>query len=77
MIKRLVERMQESRTNYIPAEALAENVGAMFLWWYDECARHAPEYLEADVLVVGVVDEGILDDIARLVWGVRHLAVTN
>ena len=75
MIEHLVERMQESRTDYIPAEALAEYVGAMFLWWYDECARHAPEYLEADVLVVGAVDGGILDHVARMVWGVRHLAV--
>jgi len=77
MIKHLVERMQESRTDYIPAESLTESLGAMFLWWYDECTRYAPEYLEADVLVVGAVDDGILDDIARLIWGLRHLAVTN
>lgn len=73
MIAALIERMKESRQEYISSEGLALTVGAMFLWWHEHCARHAPECLEADVLVRGDVTDVLIEGMARLVWSLRHL----
>lgn len=72
MIESLVSRMKNSRREYAAPKGLAHAVGAMFLWWHEHCARHAPEHLEADVLVRGAVDDVVLDELARLVWSLRH-----
>ena len=72
MIESLVARMRTSRREYAAPKGLAHAVGAMFLWWHERCARHAPEYLEADVLVEGAVGDVVLDELARLVWSLRH-----
>ena len=72
MIESLVVRMRNSRREYAAPKGLAHAVGAMFLWWYEHCARHAPEHLEADVLVRGDVGDVVLDEVARLVWSLRH-----
>lgn len=75
MITNLIERMRESRQEYIASEALAPNVGAMFFWWYENCGRHAPEHLDTDVLVRGSVTNQLIDELARLAWSLRHLNI--
>ena len=62
MIASLICRMKESREEYIRSDDLAPAVGAMFLWWNEHCARHAPEHLGADVLVRGGVAEVMVDE---------------
>lgn len=73
LIASLIGRMEESRQEYLASEAVALTVGAMFLWWRENCARHAPEHLEADVLVRGSVANVIVDELAQLVWSLRRL----
>lgn len=73
LIASLIGRMEESRQEYVTSEALAPTVGAMFLWWRDNCARHAPEHIEADVLVRGNVADAVVDELAQLVWSLRRL----
>lgn len=75
MITNLIERMRETRQEYITSEALVPAVGAMFLWWYENCGRHAPEYLDTDVLVRGSVTNQVIDELARLAWSLRHLNI--
>lgn len=73
LIASLIGRMEESRQEYVTSEALTPTVGAMFLWWRDNCARHAPEHIEADVLVRGNVADAVVDELAQLVWSLRRL----
>lgn len=73
LIASLIGRMEESRQEYLASEAVVLTVGAMFLWWRENCARHAPEHLEADVLVRGSVANVIVDELAQLVWSLRRL----
>lgn len=75
MITNLIERMKESKQEYIASEALVPAVGAMFVWWYENCARHAPEHLDTDVLVQGSVTNEVIDELARLAWSLRHLNI--
>lgn len=75
MIMNLIERMREARQEYIASEALVPTVGAMFFWWYVNCARHAPEYLDTDVLVRGSVTNQVIDELSRLAWSLRHLNI--
>jgi len=77
MITNLIERMREARQEYIASEALVPTIGAMFFWWYENCARHAPEHLDTDVLVRGSVTNDVIDEFARLAWSLRHLNIES
>ncbi len=75
MITNLIERMRDARQEYIASEALVQTIGAMFFWWYENCARHAPEHLDTDVLVRGSVMNELIDELTQLAWSLRHLNI--
>jgi hypothetical protein len=77
MITNLIERMREARQEYIASELLVPTIGAMFFWWYENCARHAPEHLDTDVIVRGSVTNDVIDELARLAWSLRHLNIES
>ncbi len=77
MITNLIERMREARQEYVASEALVPTIGAMFFWWYENCARHAPEHLDTDVIVRGSVTNDVIDELARLAWSLRHLNIES
>jgi hypothetical protein len=77
MITNLIERMREARQEYIASDALVPAVGAMFLWWYEHCGRHAPEHLATDVLVWGSVTNQVIDELAGLAWSLRNLHIES
>lgn len=77
MITNLIQRIKESKQEYIASEALVPTVGAMFFWWYENCARHAPEYLDTDVLVRGSFTDVVIDELSQFVWSLRHLHIES
>jgi len=73
LIADIIRRMRASQQEHIASAAIITATAAMFTWWYEHCARHAPERIEADVLVRGNVTGQVIDELARLLWSQRHL----
>ncbi len=74
LIADVIQRMRASQQEHISSDAIINATASMFIWWYEHCARHAPERIEADVLVRGNVTGQVINELAQVLWSQRHLS---